>query len=222
MGLAGGEREIGATMGALAKVDPQSARQLARIHLETVFNDAVAEKRGLPAQYGGAGFASAVAGNPQQAKNLEASIRALPEGDVLWTGLDRFLTTLKATGYKPTGGGDAAFNARVGEQLAGGKSVAPAIAGALANVAAGAGAAGTGGAVAGGVLAAKKIAADAFTKYQTARNGEAVARMLFDPKALPDLRALAKSAPGSKNAIGFTNRLMMLAGPATAPREHRR
>ena len=64
--LAGGEAEIGAAMGSLAKSDPTSARQLARIHLETVFDDAVAETRGLPAQYGGAGFASAVAGNPQQ------------------------------------------------------------------------------------------------------------------------------------------------------------
>ncbi|MET3483110.1 hypothetical protein [Methylobacterium sp. 1973] len=219
--LAGGEREIGAAMGALAKADPQSARQLARIHLETVFNDAVAEKRGLPAQYGGAGFASAVAGNPQQAKNLEASIRALPDGDVLWGSLDRFLTTLKATGYKPQAGGDATFNARVGEQLSGGKGVGPAIAGVLANAAAGAGAAGMGGALAGGVLGAKKAAADAFSRYQAARNGEAVARMLFDPKALPDLRALAKSAPGSKNALGFTHRLLALSGSAAAPRERR-
>ena len=75
------------------------------------------------------------------------------------------------------------------------------------------------GAVAGGLLAAKKTAADAFTKYQVARNGEAIARMLFDPKALPDLRALAKSAPGTKNALAFTNRLLVLAGSSAAPRE---
>lgn len=220
--LAGGEREIGTAMGALAKADPQAAQQLARIHLETVFNDAVSEKRGLPAQYGGAGFASAVAGNPQQARNLEASIRALPNGDTLWTGLDRFLTTLKATGYRPQKGSDTAFNARIQEELKGGKSVAGAVTSALLNAAAGAGAAGAGGAMAGGLLAAKKTAADAFTKYQVARNGEAIARMLFDPKALPDLRALAKSAPGTKNALAFTNRLLTLAGSSTAPRERYR
>ena len=219
--LAGGEAEIGATMGALAKADPQSARQLARIHLESVFNDAVAEKRGLPAQYGGAGFASAVAGNPQQAKNLEASIRALPEGDVLWTGLDRFLTTLKATGYRPQKGSDTAFNARIHDELKGGKSVGAAVANAVSGAAIGGAAAGPSGALAGGVLGAKKTAADAFTKYQISRNSAAVARMLFDPKALPDLRALAKSPPGSKNASAFTTRLLALTGASTAPRERR-
>lgn len=100
-----------------------------------------------------------------------------------------------------------------------GKSVTGAVASTLATAAAGAGAAGTSGALAGGLLAAKKTASDAFTKYQVSRNGAAIAQMLFDPKALPDLRALAKSAPGTKNALAFTNRLLMLAGSSTAPRE---
>jgi len=85
----------------------------------------------------------------------------------------------------------------------------------------GAGAADMGSALAGGALAGKKAAADAFSRYQVARNGEAIARMLFDPKALPDLRALAKSAPGSKNAVNFTTRLLALTGAGTPPRERR-
>ncbi|XYD08804.1 hypothetical protein R1A27_28350 [Methylobacterium sp. NMS12] len=131
------------------------------------------------------------------------------------------MTTLKATGYRPTPAGDASFNARVGHELSSGKGAGSAVASALANVAAGAGAAGVGGALAGGVLAAKKAAADAFSRYQVARNGEAVARMLFDPKALPDLRALVKSKPGTKNAELFTSRLLALSGSSTAPRERR-
>ena len=35
-------------------------------------------------------------------------------------------------------------------------------------------------------------------------SGEAVARLMFDPKALLDLRALAHSVPGSRNAELFT------------------
>ena len=220
--LAGGEAEIGATMGALAKSDPQAARQLARIHLETTFNDATADLRGLPRQYGGAGFASAVAGNSQQAKNLQASIRALPNGDTLWQGLDRFLTTLRATGYRPQKGSDTAFNARIQEELAGGKSVGGAIANTVASAAGGGGVAGFVGAGGAGLLAAKKSAGDAFTRYQIGRNGAAVARMLFDPAALPDLRALVKSPTGSKSADLFTRRLLALAGGATAPAERRR
>ena len=220
--LAGGEAEIGATMGALAKSDPQAARQLARIHLETTFNDATADLRGLPAQYGGAGFASAVGGNSQQAKNLQAGIRALPNGDTLWQGLDRFLATLRATGYRPQKGSDTAFNARIQEELSGGKSIGGAIASTVASAARGGGVVGFVGAGGAGLLAAKKSAGDAFTRYQIGRNGAAIARMLFDPAALPDLRALVKSPPGSRSADLFTRRLLALAGGATAPRERRR
>ena len=217
--LAGGEKEIGAAMGALAKADPTAARQLARIHLETVFDDAVRDTRGLPAQYGGAGFASAVGGNPQQAKNLEAAIRALPEGDTLWTGLDRFLGTLKATGYRPQKGSDTTFNTAIREELKGGGSVKSAITDVVGGAAAGGSAAGPGGAAAGGFLGVKKAASEAFTRYRIGRNGEAVARMLFDPKALPDLRGLAKSKPGSKNVDYFSGRLLALAAGGSAPGE---
>ncbi|KQO92694.1 hypothetical protein ASF32_21560 [Methylobacterium sp. Leaf91] len=217
--LAGGEAEIGAAMGSLAKSDPTSARQLARIHLETVFDDAVAETRGLPAQYGGAGFASAVAGNPQQRKNLEAAIKALPEGDTLWAGLDRFLTVLRTTGYRPQKGGDTAFNARIQEEMKGGGGVRGAVANVVTGAAAGGSAVGVGGAAGGGLLGLKRSASDAWTRCQIGRNGEAVARMLFDPKALPDLRHLVQSKPGSKNADFFTSRLMALAAGSSAPGE---
>lgn len=220
--LAGGEAEIGATMGALAKSDPQAAKQLARIHLKTTFDDATRDLRGLPAQYGGAGFASAVSGNSQQAKNLQAGIRALPNGNTLWQGLDRFLTTLRATGYRPQKGSDTAFNAQIQEELAGGKSVGGAIASTVASAVGGGGVAGFVGAGGARLLAAKKSAGDAFTRYQIGRNGAAIARMLFDPAALPDLRALVKSPPGSRNADLFTRRLLALAGGATAPRQPRR
>ncbi|MBY0258545.1 MAG: hypothetical protein K2X24_13095, partial [Methylobacterium sp.] len=217
--LAGGEGEISSAMSALAKNDAVAAKQLARVHLETVFDDAVTEKRGLAAQYGGAGFASGVAGQPQQRKNLEAAIKALPEGDVLWGGLDRFLTVLKATGYRPQKGSDTAFNAKIQDELKGGGGVGGAVANVVAGGVAGGAAAGIGGAGAGGLLGLKRSASDAYTRYQIGRNGEAVARMLFDPKALPDLRHLVKAKPGSKNEEFFTSRLLALAGSGSAPSE---
>ncbi len=108
--LPGSTREIADAMGALARNRPTAARELARVHLESVFNEATQQQRGLAAQYGGAGFASAVRGNPQQRQNLEAVVRALPEGETIWKGLDRLLTTMEATGYRPQKGSDTAFN----------------------------------------------------------------------------------------------------------------
>lgn len=39
----------------------------------------------------------------------------------------------------------------------------------------------------------------------------AIARLMFDRRALPDLRALAQSKPGSRNAELFSARLLSLA-----------
>jgi hypothetical protein len=216
--VAGGEAEIGLAMGAPAKGNPMSARQLALLHLETVFDDVVAEKRGLPVQYGGAGWASAVDGNPQQRKNLEAGIRALPEGDVLWKSPDRFMTVLKATGYRPQRGSDTVLNGHILDPMKDAGSVQGGIANAVAGGAAG-GAAGMGGAGAGSLLAPKRSASDGWTRFRVGQNGQAVARMLFDPKELPDLRHLLKSSAGSKNEQFFTGRRLALASGGSAPGE---
>ncbi|SFG64884.1 hypothetical protein [Methylobacterium gossipiicola] len=204
--------EIGSAMSALARNNPTAARDLARIHLETAFNAATRDVRGTASQYGGAGFASAVRGNDQQAKNLQASIRALPEGDTIWAGLDRFFATLEATGYKPQKGSDTAFNIEIRKSLANGTGpLASAITEAAGNAAAGGVAAGAGGAAAGGLLGLKKAGSEALLKHRIAGNSEQIARMLTDPAALPDLRALARSREGTKNAQLFTTRLLALA-----------
>lgn len=221
--LPGSTREVAEAMGALARNRPTAARELARIHLEGVFNEATQETKGLAKQYGGAGFASAVRGNSQQRANLEAVIRALPEGDTIWVGLDRVLSTLETTGYKPVKGSDTAFNQVIQERLKNGQGpVSAAITEAVSNAAAGGGIAGSSGALGGAVLGLKKAIGGEITKRKLSVNGAALARALTDPAALPDLRALTRSADGTPNAQLFTNRLLALAASATAPTERGR
>lgn len=96
--------------------------------------------------------------------------------------------------------------------LASGKtSIGQAVSDALAGGAAGAAVGGPKAGVAGMVVGAKRGIGDAVTHARMLNNGEAIARLMFDRKALPDLRALAQSKPGSRNAELFSARLLSLA-----------
>ncbi|MDH2313328.1 hypothetical protein [Methylobacterium brachiatum] len=214
----GTHREVASAMQALVRNDAPAAESLARTYLETVFNEATQQTKGVASQYGGAGFASAIRGNAQQRHNLEAVVRALPNGETRWNGLDRLLTTLEATGFRPAKGSDTAFNHAIQKELASGKThVGQAVSNVVTGMAAGAFAGGPKGMLAGGAVGFKHGLSEAMTRAQMLNSSEAVARLMFDPKALPDLRALAKSPPGSKNAELFTTRLLSLANAGLAP-----
>ncbi|GJE29812.1 hypothetical protein [Methylobacterium organophilum] len=216
--MAGSHADISAAVGGLARNNPGAARDLVRIYLEGMFNEATQSVKGVARQYGGAGFASAVRGNAQQRHNLEAALRALPAGDDLVRGFDRLLSTLEATGYRPVKGSDTAFNQAIQARLATGTGpIATAITEAAAGAAAGAGLAGPGGAAGGALVGLRKAATGAWAERRLAGNGAAIARMLTDPKALPELRALARSKPGSRNAEMFTQRLLLLANGGAGP-----
>ncbi|GJE74492.1 hypothetical protein [Methylorubrum suomiense] len=216
--LPGSADEVADAMAALARNRPTAARELARVHLEGVFNEATQQQRGLAAQYGGAGFASAVRGNPQQRRNLEAVLRALPDGETIWKGVDRLMTTLEATGYRPQKGSDTAFNQAIQKRLDSGNTrIGHAISDVTTGAAAGASVGGATGGAAGALVGLRRTASDAMTRASMLGQSEALSRLMFDPRALPDLRALAKSPVGSPNAELFTRRLMTLANGGAAP-----
>ena len=60
-------------------------------------------------QSGGAKFAEALRGNRHQAANLEAGIRALPNGDGIWNGFNRLLDVMEAQQYRQATGSRTAF-----------------------------------------------------------------------------------------------------------------
>ncbi|TFZ59302.1 hypothetical protein E4V01_07550 [Methylorubrum sp. Q1] len=211
--LANSQEEIRSAVQALARNNPRAARETVRIYMETVFNEATEQVRGVARQYGGAGFASAVRGNGQQRHNLEAAIRALPDGDTLWTGLDRMMTTLEATGYRPQKGSDTAFNQAIQARLKEGTgTVGQAINDVVSGAAAGAAVGGPSGALGGAVVGGRRGGAKVLQESRVRRDSETIARILTDPKALSMIRSLSRQDPGSRSAEILTNKLLQIGG----------
>lgn len=168
-------QEIGQAVAALAQRRPHVARDIVRAHLESVFNESTQNLIGGANQFGGAKFASNLRGNPQQAANLEAAIRALPNGDVVWPGVDRFLTIMEAQGTRQRVGSQTAFNQEMLQDLRGGTA-----AGTIAK---------------GGLITQlpKKVS-DAWERWRLGRNVAELSRLLTDPRAAREFQRLAGAA----------------------------
>ena len=82
--------------------------------------------------------------------------------------------------------------------------------------------AGPAGAATGGVVGLRKSISSGLSDRSREMSAAAIARIFTDPLAVPDLKALAKSAPGSRNAEAFTSRLLVLANGGAAPARERR
>ena len=210
--LPNSQGEVGGAMAALARNNPPVARALARTHLEGVFNEATQTVRGVAQQYGGAGFASAVRGNPQQRTNLDAALRALPDGEHTGSVMDRLLTALEATGYRPQRGSDTAFNQAIQKQLGSGKTpVGQAVSDVVSSAALGGAFGGLHGAAGGAFVGLRSGVGDAVTQARMMGNTAAVARMLLDPAMAPSLQALARKPAGSRGTEDLVQRLLLLA-----------
>ncbi|MCJ2042969.1 hypothetical protein MKK58_00115 [Methylobacterium sp. J-078] len=215
--LVGSQDELGAAMGVVTRNSPQAAQGITRQFLEGIFNDATQETRGLARQYGGAGFASRVRGTPQLRQNLEASVGTLPEGAAKNTAMDRLLTALEATGYRPQKGSDTAFNTEIRKTLANGTSPLPAaIMDATTSAGMGAAAAGTGGALSAALLGLRRGANEGLTRMRVNRGGSDFARMLLDRSTTADdLRAFLQG-PGATDAQRLLIRLLGNSGSSAA------
>lgn len=184
--------EIGRTVGMLSKRNPMAARQLVRAHIESTFNQASRELQSGANQFGGAGFAAKLRGNPQQAANLEASVRALPNGDQVWKGFNRFLEVLEAQGQRQRIGSQTAFNQEALKDLAGGSAL-----GTTATVAA------------GGGLSWPRKAVEVVERWRLGRNVDEIARLITDPEGARVFGKLAGAKQGS--LPGNVIRLIYLA-----------
>ena len=186
-------QEIGRTVGVLARRNAYAARQLVRAHIESTFNQATKDLQSGANQFGGAGFVAKLRGNPQQAANLEASIRALPNGDDLWTGFDRFLEVLEAQGQRQRIGSNTSFNNEMLKDLSGGSVV------------------GTGATLAGGGgLQIPSKVRDVVERWRLGRNVDEIARLITDPQGARVFRELARAEQG-RGVVNQTIRLLFLA-----------
>jgi hypothetical protein len=183
--LPGSEAEVAQAVAALARRNTPATRDLLRAYFESTFNEAAQNLQGGANQMGGAKFASVIAGNPQQRANLEAAIRASgPDGDLVWSGFNRFLDIVEATGKRQPIGSRTAFNT---QDLADLSTGAP-----LANASKLAGSPG------------KWLSAvgDAWSRWQLGNNVEDLARILTDRRSRGMLKAIAGAPRGANlNAI---------------------
>lgn len=196
--LSGSAADVTSAVQTLVKGRPAVAQQLVRLHAEGVFNQAAKTLQGGENVMGGAKFAAAIRGNPQQAENLEAAVRALPDGAARWDGFNRLLDILEATGRRPAPNSVTAIDQVTLERMKGGSKL-----GELGNAI-----------VTGGIKLPARV-----TKWyegvQQGRNAEGLAKILVDPNALPLLRALAREPSTGSKALALSSRLGAMAAQAS-------
>jgi len=187
--LANGQREIGDAMARLSERNPWAARQLVRAHAEGVFNKAAKDLQTGPNAAQGAKFAVAYRGNPQQALNNDAALRAV-SGDAVADGFNRLLDVFEAMGRRQAVGSKTAYNT---EELARMKQggLAERFAANLAT---------------GGIKLPARIIAK-LEEWRLGRNLDQLADLLTRPDAAAAFRGLA----GSGDPTGAIGRLAGVA-----------
>jgi hypothetical protein len=190
--LPNSEREVEAAVRAVAQRSPAAATQIVRAHVESVFNEAVQRLQSGANEFGGAGFAAVLRGNPQQAANLEAAITALRGGQA-YEGFDRFLNILEAQGNRQRIGSQTAFNQEVQKNLKQGGTVAEALTGVAS----------------GGLKLPSKIN-QRIEQWRMGGNVAQIADILTNPASAQLFRQLATAPPTSARAAAIISRLAYL------------
>lgn len=188
--LPGSEAEVATAVRELSARSNRLANDLVRAHAEMTFDKAARNLQSGENQFGGANFAKALAGNPQDRANLEAAVRALPNGQQIWDGFERFLAIAEATGKRQQPGSLTAFNAQDLKDMSQGRITSE----------------GAKVAVAPSRILSKL--GDAWDQWQLGRNLDQLAQILTDPRGAGHLRAIAARPQGSTEAALIAGRLM--------------
>jgi hypothetical protein len=192
-------QEIATAVGALAARNTRAARDIVRAHIESTFNSAAKDVQSGAAQMGGANFRKKLVGNAQQAENLEAAVRALPNGGQVWPGFNRFLEVLEATGTRQNIGSRTAYNA----ELLKGQSAS----GLAVEAAKGA----------ASPIYGAKFLSDRYERFRLGRNLNELADILTNPGSANQLRAIARMPVGSGQAQATAIRILNAAQSSRAP-----
>lgn len=190
------EAGVARAVRGIRRTDPDAAEGIVRQHLETVFNEATQKLQSGPNAAGGAKFASVITGNSQQRKNLFAAIRALPNGDVMWRGFNRFLNIMEATGQRPAPNSMTTFNAMYQKELERG---------------------GIGGELAAAVSSPQKALSfvrDGYARFRLGKNTAQLAR-LFTQGNVEEFRTILRSGPATPRALIAMVRLLAQIGAST-------
>ena len=189
------ERDLRRTMQGLIMQNPRAAEDIVHSHLQTTFDKATKKLQGGDNAYGGANFAKAVMGNDQAAKNLKAVIESLPDGRKRYQGLRTFLDLAEATGRAPRQGSATAFNQEMQRELK-----APG---------------------AHGVLTPFKTVHEFFDRARMKLASRDIARMLTDPRAAAEWRALSQANPNSIKTVALAARIIARAENSRKEKDNR-
>lgn len=176
------------TVDRLNKADPNAARDWTRQNLEGIFNEAAQSNVGGANQWGGAKFASQVAGNTAQRDNLQALIESTG-GKQAWSGFNKMLEVMEAQGKRLPAGSNTARDIRMAENLSAAGGAAPVM-------------------VAGSPTKWGSIIYDWYQNFRYGKNTAEMARILTDPKSIEVMQALAKEAPNTAKAQALVGQII--------------
>jgi hypothetical protein len=182
--------DIKRTADLLRRKDPAALPDWTRQNLEGIFNETTQNLATGQNQFGGAKFASTIAGNKQQRDNLRTLVTETG-GMQAWQGFERFLDVAQAQGQRMPANSATAFNEMIKTELGIGK-------------------------VSKGLTFLKPSNVVAWAEnLQLGRNADMLAKMLTDPDSVAKLQELAKTGPKSAKAQTLAN---SIAGAYVAPK----
>jgi hypothetical protein len=182
--------DIKRTAELLRRKDPSALPDWTRQNLEGIFNETTQNLATGQNQFGGAKFASTIAGNKQQRDNLRTLVTETG-GMQAWQGFEKFLDVAQAQGQRMPANSATAFNEMIKTELGIGKVskvLTP--------------------------LKPSNVVAWA-ENLQLGRNANMLAKMLTDPDSVAKLQELAKTGPKSVKAQTLAN---SIAGAYVAPK----
>lgn len=177
-------KDIKATVQALRRQDPNSVPAWTRQSLEGIFNETTQKLQGGENQFGGAKFASTVAGNKQQRENLKTLVTE-SAGIQAWNGFEKMLDVMEAQGKRQPMGSATAFNQMTAEQFKQGGV------GKLATTA-----------------AKPSQLANAYDEFRMGKNAQLLAKLLTDPDGINKLKQISNTAPNSAKSRLLVNSLL--------------
>lgn len=177
-------KDIKATVQALRRQDPNAVPAWTRQSLEGIFNETTQKLQGGENQFGGAKFASTVAGNKQQRENLKTLVTE-SAGIQAWNGFEKMLDVMEAQGKRQPMGSATAFNQMISEEFKQG-----------------------GLGQAGALVTKPSRISTAYDEFRMGKNAQLLAKLLTDPDGINKLKEISNTAPNSAKTRLLVNSLL--------------
>jgi hypothetical protein len=172
--------DIKRTAELLRRKDPNALPDWTRQNLESIFNETTQNLATGQNQFGGAKFASTIAGNKQQRDNLRTLVTETG-GMQAWQGFEKFLDVAQAQGQRMPANSATAFNEMIKNEL------------------------GSGVVSKGFTMFKPSNIVNWAENVQLGRNADMLAKMLTDPDSVAKLQELARTGPKSAKAQTLVN-----------------